>query len=542
MSQRSKLTPSTLREIDDSILGHINDPVSIVDRHYIYRAVSRAYEHMFQMPAVNITGQTVEEIHGAEVFNNILKPALDKTLSGEDFEFQFSRHNPDGNIIHIHSKHSVYHGPLTEGGGVAVVARDVTELVIATEALNKERRLLKNIINSLPDFIFAKDNEGVYQITNRSFEEFLNKSEDEILGKTDADLMSKESAAYIQKLDNQVLTTGKSLRMEEWATYSDGRRRLLDMQKIPLDGGPDEALGLLGVGTNVTFEKQAEQHREIISLLFEVTNNPCFILDANAEIIALNTAAQYKFNLTSEQNGSIQDHFFCVSGEKCDIRAFLGDKNYWNGEVCSKDNTPYVVSLHKVASPNDGSDRFVLIFQNREEQHALTTELLTKAYEDPLTNLPNRRLFFSKLENAIIRAERQLQKLAILYIDLNDFKPINDNLGHNIGDQVLIEVATLLSQCFRKTDTVARIGGDEFAALVDINSRAEAKIITDKIYQTIASLSLTKLLPNHKISASVGTSYFPDDAGTADELMNKADQAMYEAKKKIKSAISKSNT
>lgn len=541
MESDSKSNISSLHDIDGSILGHINDPVSIVDKHYIYRAVSRGYELMFQKPASEIIGQKVEELHGPEVFRNFLKPALDKTLSGEDFEFQFSRPDPNGNLIHIHSKHSVYNGPLTDGPGVAVVARDVTELVHATQALEKERRLLKNIINTLPDFIFAKDSEGVYQVTNRSFEEFLNKPAEEILGKTDLDLMSETSANYVRGIDEQVRSTGKAHRIDEWVTYDDGRRRLLDMHKLPLVTEAEGSVGVLGIGTNVTFERQAEQSRQIASLFFEVTNNPCFVLDSNGGILTTNSAAQNTFNLAPDHKGPIYDLLFCASGETCDIQACMEDRSYWSGEVCANDNQTYVASFHKVSAQTNATDRYVLIIQDPGEQHSATLDLLNKAYEDPLTKLPNRRLFFSKLESAVIRAERQLKKLAVLYIDLNSFKPINDSLGHKAGDEVLIELAGTLSSCFRKTDTFARIGGDEFAALVDIDSIEEAQSIVDKIHKVLDNASLCEQLPDHKITASIGISFFPDDAGSADELLHKADQAMYAAKREMKARSSISN-
>ncbi|WP_415904414.1 sensor domain-containing diguanylate cyclase [Neptuniibacter sp. QD48_55] len=542
MGADPKPLSSSLNDIDGSILSYINDPVSIVDKDYIYRAVSRGYELMFQQPASEILGTHVSDLHGPEVFNGFLKPALDRTLAGESFEFQFSRPGPDGNLIHIHSKHSVYSGPLTEGLGVAVVARDITELINATQKLEeervllkKERTLLKNIINTLPDFIFAKDDKGVYQVVNRSFEEFINKPSNEILGKTDADLMSKESAGYVRGIDAQVLDTGEAHRDDEWVTYEDGRRRLLDMHKLPLVNECGEVNGVLGIGTNVTFESQAEQNRQIASVFFEVTNNPCFILNAQSEVLAANSAAQRAFDLDERPEGSVFDYFFDAAGGKCSLEECLGTNHYWSGELCDNKNSTYFASLHKVAAQSKLADRFVLVFQNPEDHTQVAQELLTKAYEDPLTKLPNRRLFFSKLESALIRAERQLKKIAVLYIDLNSFKPINDNFGHEVGDKVLIELARILISCLRKTDIVARIGGDEFAALVDTNSLEEAKLIVSKIHQTIEKSFSVEQLPNHKISVSIGISCFPDDAGAAEELLRIADQNMYKAKQKYKS-------
>jgi diguanylate cyclase (GGDEF)-like protein len=135
------------------------------------------------------------------------------------------------------------------------------------------------------------------------------------------------------------------------------------------------------------------------------------------------------------------------------------------------------------------------------------------------------------LESAIVRAERQLKKLAVLYIDLDNFKPINDDYGHKAGDAVLIKIAQKLKTCFRKTDTLARLGGDEFAAIVDINDWTEAQAIVKKIYSVLERTTILEQNQDHKISASIGISCFPDDAGTAEELVNKADEAMYSVKR-----------
>lgn len=541
MNTDSKAASLALDDIDQSILGHLDDFVSVVDKNYIYRAVSKGYEKMFGKPAFEIIGCSVSELHGKDFFEEFLKPHLDQCLLGESVEFQFARPLPEGGIIHIQSKHSAYNGPLTDGPGVAIFARDITELVNANKELNKERQLLKSIINTLPDFIFAKDCNGVYQVSNRSFQQFLNKPSEEIIGKTDAELMSAESAKYIRGKDHQVTETGMPLRCDEWVTYEDGRRRLMEMHKLPLTTDPNTPIGILGIGSNVTFERQAEQNRQMASLFFEVTTNPCFVINNHCDILTSNEAAKSVFKITTEQQQSILDLLYCSSGMLNDLNAFLGENNSWNGEIYSHDNRTLLAAVHKVPGESVSSNQFVLIIQNPDEQQNLTLDLLSKAYEDPLTKLPNRRLFFSRLESAIVRAERQLKKLAILYIDLDNFKPINDNFGHNAGDTALVTIAKKLKSCFRKTDTLARLGGDEFAALVDINDWDEAQNIAKKIHSTLSKLTIIEQLPDYKISASIGISCFPDDAGTSEELINKADEAMYSVKREPKAQNFKPN-
>lgn len=538
MSSDSKADPTVLGDIDQSILGHLDDCVSVIDNTYTYRAVSKGYEQIFGRPASEIIGCSVPELHGEEFFLENLKPALDQTLSGSPVEIQFVRPTEDGRSIHIYSKHTPYHGPLTQGPGVAVVARDITALVNTSNELDKERKLLKNIIDTLPDFIFAKDSNGVYQVSNRSFAQFLNKTNDEIIGKTDAELMSPTSAKYIREKDHQVTETGMPLRCDEWVTYDDGRRRLLEMHKLPLTTDPNNPVGILGIGSNVTFERQAEESRQMASLFFEVTTNPCFVLNKNCDILTSNEAANQFFLLSTEQQNSVLDLLHCASGSITDLNAFLSDRNSWSGEICGHDDRTFLAALHKVPGPSESSNKFVLTLQNPDDQHHLTLGLLSKAYEDPLTKLPNRRLFFSRLESAIVRAERQLKKLAVLYIDLDDFKPINDNYGHKAGDAVLIKIAQKLKTCFRKTDTLARLGGDEFAAIVDINDWTEALAIVKKIYSVLERTTILEQNQNHKISASIGISCFPDDAGTAEELVNKADEAMYSVKRNSDKASS----
>jgi diguanylate cyclase (GGDEF)-like protein/PAS domain S-box-containing protein len=153
------------------------------------------------------------------------------------------------------------------------------------------------------------------------------------------------------------------------------------------------------------------------------------------------------------------------------------------------------------------------------------------AHFDVLTGLPNRVLFKICLEEAIGRAIRHKTMIALIYMDLNKFKPVNDNYGHEIGDKVLKAIAERLTHTIRSVDTVARVGGDEFIAILeDIKAEAEVNVVVEKL-RRIFHEPFTVDGNQHDVSVSIGVSRFPQDSSDIEELINIADQAMYQAKK-----------
>jgi diguanylate cyclase (GGDEF)-like protein len=156
------------------------------------------------------------------------------------------------------------------------------------------------------------------------------------------------------------------------------------------------------------------------------------------------------------------------------------------------------------------------------------------AYYDALTSLPNRQLFHDRLNQAISHAHRYDEKMAVMFIDLDGFKSVNDSMGHDCGDLLLKDVAKRLEDCLRKSDTVARIGGDEFTCILPhIKNKKDVSIVAKKI---IVALARPFDIRGHRIfiSGSIGASLFPDDTDVFDKLIKNADTAMYNAKKQGK--------
>lgn len=174
--------------------------------------------------------------------------------------------------------------------------------------------------------------------------------------------------------------------------------------------------------------------------------------------------------------------------------------------------------------------RIIYLEQEAERRRTAEAHILHLATRDPLTGLPNRTTFRDRLDHMVRLAMRQQSTLGVLFIDLDHFKPVNDTLGHEVGDEALVIVAERLSHCLRGSDTVARLGGDEFGVVLpDVSNKVEALHVAGKIISALQERFAAKGHALH-LSASVGVAIFPEHGSVGDELLRHADLAMYQAK------------
>lgn len=214
----------------------------------------------------------------------------------------------------------------------------------------------------------------------------------------------------------------------------------------------------------------------------------------------------------------------------------LDRSDFWRGEIRTTDpkgrTRTDLVSLSAVRNSREELTHYVAIFSDVSAMKEIQKKLEHLAYHDPLTGLPNRVLLHDRIKQALARIHRHGLLAAICYIDLDDFKPVNDLYGHDVGDRVLVEVADRLSDCLREEDSVARLGGDEFALLLcDLNSRNEALDILSRLLHRVSQpyrIDGNEL----SLSASIGYTLAPDDSGDPDTLLRHADQAMYQSKQR----------
>ncbi|MCW8885296.1 MAG: diguanylate cyclase [Motiliproteus sp.] len=517
-------------------LQHIDDFVSFVDKDYCYRAVSRGYLNFFRLSEHQVIGQFVWELHGNERFNLVLKPNLDRALiHGETFSFNAEIQSSNGETCHIESRHTPYRDANQEITGVIVIARDMNRVWEAEQRLHKEVELCQLVIDSTPDFVFFKDVEGSYQRCNQAFRDFLGLPDSEIIGRTDQQLMSSESAQYIRERDQLVFSRQLPSHNEEWVTYNNSRRRLLDMSKVPVFDDDHRLVGLLGVGRDITREREAERRSKQASLLFEVTSDPCLIIEADGIISAANPACHKVFGYQGNQLPGIPvgDLLFPPPDEMS-LTTLLNRKS-WKGQLMgvhlNGQANPFLVNISSVLGDGEEIVSQVITMLDMGEVAGLTQDLSHKAYHDPLTGLPNRHLMLSRLQHAVAQAQRNDDFIAVLFIDLDGFKGVNDRYGHSFGDLLLKEVGERLKTPLRNSDTLVRLGGDEFVIILErLLHVSGINPVLDKLLKSVAESPVEFDNISVNISISIGVSVFPNHASHAELLVKYADRAMYVAK------------
>ncbi len=305
-----------------------------------------------------------------------------------------------------------------------------------------------------------------------------------------------------------------------------------DEQKIALI---ESAANLLGIALE---RARAEEELHLASSIYTSISEAVLVTDANHKIVAFNPAfskmtgyvlddirGQDPFLLHSDRHDA---NFFQSMWEEITLRGF------WQGEIWNrrKNGENFLTWLTINAIRNDKGEiqRYISIGSDITNKARSDELIWRQANYDFLTNLPNRYMFQDRLEQDMRKSLRQGSLLALLFIDLDHFKDVNDTLGHPVGDQLLVEASERISSCVRESDTVARMGGDEFTVILPkLHSTIDAEKVASQIISVLAE---PYSLNNETIyaGASIGIAFCPDDTADVDQLISNADQAMYASK------------
>ncbi len=296
---------------------------------------------------------------------------------------------------------------------------------------------------------------------------------------------------------------------------------------------------------DISERKRAEEKLQLAATVYQSLGEAVMVADANNNIIAVNPAFTKLTGYTAEEAAGRKTNM--LSSGRHDVRFYqamwhsLNTTGRWEGEVCNrrKNSEEYFEWLMiSTAYDSDGAvQRRVGLFSDITERKQAAAISRYQSSFDPLTELPNRRLFHDRLQQEIKKAKRDGKKLALMFLDLDLFKDINDTLGHAMGDVLLKEVAKRLTQYVREADTVARMGGDEFTIIMgELDDITSVERVAQRILQGMAEpFKLGSELSY--ISVSIGITLYPDDATEDEELQKKADQAMYVAKRQGRNRI-----
>ena len=409
-------------------------------------------------------------------------------------------------------------------------------LALAVELEQSEEKY-RSILKNAAEAIFTFDDAGVIETTNPAASILFDYEEEQLLGMNISTLIPKWHQLSPQpNLEKKISQYDDESVIYGFKKYGDAFPMEFTLGR-PVYGNKCQWLLIM---RDITERKKAEEGLRLMAKIFEgsqdaivITNTRSHIIDTNRGFSSITgyskveVIGKHPIFLTSEQH---ETGFYFA------LRRALFASGSWSGELWLKRKNdelfPAWFSVYSVKDENRLTTHFVGIFSDITERKEAENRLRQLAHYDALTGLANRTQFIERLKWAVEVAKRNGDQTALMFLDLDRFKLVNDTLGHQAGDQLLIEVARRLTHCVRETDTVSRLAGDEFTIILNsIKNASDVGLVAKKI---LDSFKQPAMIGGREIfiSTSIGLTLFPNDGETVHELIKNADTAMYHAKER----------
>ncbi len=430
---------------------------------------------------------------------------------------------------------------------------DLASLTGSSARSAPEQYLLKAIINQVPDLVYAKDRQGRFLAVNDAvLRTHALQDLDELIGKTDFDLFPAAIAQGFFDTEQAIMAGGEPMIDHEVELVDkSGAPKWVQVTKVPMRDSDGAIIGLIGMARNVTLRKNAdlklEAERTLFRAMIDQVPDYLFVKDTESRFVIANRAVAADLgHIPADLIGKTD---FDFHNEKF-TRKFFGDeqKVVSSGEpligieemIVDFSGRDKWFSTSKVPLRNDHGQIVGIVGVSRDitdRKHA-EDKLHFMALHDALTGLPNRTLLVDRIEQNILEAKRSGGQLTTLFIDLDNFKIVNDSLGHNAGDALLKTVADRMVAATRASDFVARFGGDEFV-IVLVNQAAGTGDATGVIAKIVSAVAEPILIEGteFRVTCSIGVANYPGDGDDASALLTNADIAMYAAKQSDREKI-----
>jgi diguanylate cyclase (GGDEF)-like protein/PAS domain S-box-containing protein len=486
---------------------------------------NRAAEEMFGYTEREAVGQSIRLIIPIELYGDE-DSVLAQVAGGHVVDhYETIRVRKDGRRIDV----SLTVSPIVTADGTVVGASKIARDVTIQKRLERDAARLAAIVASSNDAIISKDLTGRISSWNRAAEKVFGYTETEAVGQSirlivPVELYDDEERVLAQVRSGHVVAHYDTIRIRK-----DGRRIDVSLTVSPI----------------VTAQKRLAHEGMLLAAIVESSNDAIISKDLDGTVRSWNRAAVAIFGFSAAEIVGHTDRHIIPDDQQAqetDVLSRVRRGEYvahYRSKRRRKDGSVFPVSItvshlqnqegHVVgvsAIARDVTD------QERDEIAAreMTSKLAHLAGHDPLTELPNRLLLRDLLPHALASARRHHKRLAVLFLDVDRFKHINDTLGHPLGDELLRTVARELARCVRSSDTVSRQGGDEFVVVLSELEHAEDAAIGAQKIMTALAQPLEFAGHQFHVTVSIGISVFPDDSEDADTLLKNADLALYRAK------------
>lgn len=440
---------------------------------------------------------------------------------------------------------------------VRMVMTDITERKHAQEALREQEEFFRLLAENVYDFIAVLDLDGRRLYSSPSYRRFVGAAMD--LPGTDsfADV-HPEDRERVKRVFVETVKTGIGQQIDYRFMHANGDIRDMESRGSVIRNAEGRVTRVVVVSHDVTEKKQVEQQLRIAAAAFE-SQEGIVVTDVNSVVLRINRAFSEITGYTAEE--AVGKYMNFLMSDRHDAQFFatmwetIVRDGAWRGDIWNRIKNgevhPHRITINAVKDSAGIVTHYVGVYSDITERKVLEEQVHQMAFHDPLTKLPNRRLLSDRLNQAMASSKRSGYYSALVFLDLDNFKSLNDLHGHDVGDMLLVEAAERLKGCVREMDTVARFGGDEFVVMLSelvadkAESISQAGIVAEKIRITLSNTYLltvkhegrADMAVQHRCTASIGIALFIGNEAGEDDILKWADTAMYQAKEAGRNSI-----
>lgn len=431
------------------------------------------------------------------------------------------------------------------------IAQDITERKYAEYALQASEERFRILLQSIPSIsVQGYQEDGTTIYWNKASEYLYGYSADEAIGQNLLDLIiPKEMRQDVQADIQKMFASGEPMPPGELSLKKKDGSYVDVFSSHAYVHVPGKAPEMFCVDIDLTERKIAENEFRIAATVFE-SQEGMMVTDANSIILRVNRAfcAITGYHAT-EVIGKTPNLLSSGHHDKEFYDQMWQDISHhgaWEGEIWNRRKNgevyPEHLTINAVKDAHGVITNYIATLTDITMSKAAAEEIQNLAFFDPLTNLPNRRLLIDRLKHALASSSRSGKQGAILFLDLDHFKMLNDTMGHDLGDLLLKQVADKLINCVREGDTVARLGGDEFVVMLenlselDFDAASQTEVIANKILFTL-NQPVNLVSHEYQISTSIGITLFDGQTTAIEDLLKQADISMYQAKKEGRNTL-----
>jgi len=534
---KAELQQQVLAMQVDHLSKYANDIILLTDDAGIILEANDRAETAYGIPSMELVGRHVSSLRSPDEQDSFVNN-WNAIMQNSMLLFESRHQRSDGSIFPVEvSTRLIETG---KGKFIRSIVRDIAERKQVEEALRESEARFRLVAEEAPFPMQVHAEDGEILLINRAWTDITGYSILDI--PTVSDWVEKacpdRTQFALENIESIFSSDGRRISEEYTIHCRDGSQRIWSFISSPLARLEDGRRTVISMAVDLTERKKAEEDTRLAATVFESSHGSILITDDQSRIVAVNPAFSQVTGYSEEEVIGKTPRILHSNRQGPEFyQAFWSELTQigrWQGEIWNrrKNGEEYVawLSVSALLDKNGAVRNYIGIADDITESKESQSRIEFLAYHDALTGLPNRLLANDRLEQAIAHAHRTKTKLAVMFLDLDDFKAINDTLGHSVGDTMLKAVADRLRDCLREADSVSRQGGDEF--LVMLNDVADIDTINNVAVEILEKIHKPYHVEEHdfSISTSIGIAIYPEDGTDCNTLLKNADMAMYDAK------------